>query len=113
MRRKSIFKRLKRSRLLYLTLILITMIMGLSTRYASNLLPRVIVDYGGDLLWALMVFFMIGFLFPKVSTFKVGMLALGFSFLIELSQLYQAPWFNVIRDNRLGRLVLGLSLIHI
>ena len=39
------------------------------------------------------------------------MLAAGFSLMIELSQLYHAPWIDAIRRTRLGGLVLGYGFL--
>ena len=38
---------------------------------------------------------------------KLAGITLIFSFGIELSQLYQAPWINAVRETRPGALVLG------
>lgn len=67
--------------------------------------------YVGDALWALMVFFGIAFVFRKWSTRKVATVALAFSFGIEASQLYHAPWIDAIRGMPLGGLVLGFTFV--
>ena len=38
-------------------------------------------------------------------------LALVFSYLIEISQLYHAPWIDAIRATALGGLVLGFGFL--
>jgi hypothetical protein len=63
--------------------------------------------YGGDALWALMVFFGMGFLFPRIPTLFSFLLALGFSWAVEFSQIYHAPWIDAIRVTLPGRLILG------
>lgn len=65
----------------------------------------------GDTLWALMVFWGIGFLFVKMSTGKVMAAALLLSYAIEFSQLYQADWINALRHTTLGGLVLGFGFL--
>ena len=65
----------------------------------------------GDLLYALMIFFGFGFLFLKIPTIKIAALALGFCFVIEISQLYHAPWIDTIRHTRIGGLVLGFGFL--
>jgi len=62
-------------------------------------------------LWALMVFLLVGFWFHRKSTLWVALAALGFSYCIEISQLYHAPWIDAIRANRLGGLVLGFGFL--
>ncbi len=70
-------------------------------------LPELPRKYGGDALWALLVFFGFGFLLPRRPTRAIALLAMTFSGLIEFSQLYHAPWIDSIRATRLGALVLG------
>jgi len=74
-------------------------------------MPRWVHLYIGDILWALMIFFIIAILFKRKSTYWVGAVAIAFSFLIEFSQLYQEPWINSIRHTTLGGLVLGFGFL--
>lgn len=55
----------------------------------------------------MMIYWMIRFLFPQYNIQKVAIIGLNICCLVEFSQLYQADWINIIRSNRLGRLVLG------
>jgi Protein of unknown function (DUF2809) len=93
--------------MLYALLMPLIISLGLASRSKQIPLPQFIADYAGDALWALLVFLLIGFLFPSLSTLRVAILAATFSLLIELSQLYHAPWIEAIRHTRLGGLVLG------
>jgi hypothetical protein len=70
-------------------------------------LPPLVSKYGGDVLWAVMVFVGLGFLLRHASTLLLVMLALGFCWVIEFSQLYHAPWIDSIRATLPGRLILG------
>ncbi len=72
-------------------------------------LPPLVSKYGGDALWALMVFMGFGFLFPRASTLNVALLALTFALGVEFSQLYHAPWIDAVRATLPGKLVLGSS----
>lgn len=101
----------KRNRLTYLSLIFIVMLLGLGSRKFGDFLPEFVSNYLGDTLWALMVFFIMGFLFKRSSTLKVGIYSLVFSFLIEISQLYHAPWLDSIRHNKIGGLILGFGFL--
>lgn len=82
---------------------------GLLWRADFTPLPPFLSKYGGDALWALMVFFGFGFLFPRASTLTIALLALKFSWSVEFSQLYRAPWIDAIRATLPGRLVLGTT----
>jgi hypothetical protein len=97
----------QRSRLLYAVITLGVIVVGIASRKMPGLFPAVLDKYPGDVLWALMVFFGLGIALPRCSTGKLGLCALGISFLDELSQLYQAPWINAIRATMAGHLVLG------
>jgi hypothetical protein len=74
-------------------------------------LPGFVVAYAGDTLWALVAFLGIGLVLPRVATWRIAGLALIFSILIEISQLYHAPWINSIRQTTLGALVLGRGFL--
>lgn len=58
-----------------------------------------------------MVFVGVGFLAPRWSSLRVAGTALLFSYAIELSQLYHAPWIDGIRHNRIGGLILGFGFL--
>jgi len=96
-----------RNRVLYAGLALSVVAAGLLWRSGLITLPPVLSEYGGDALWALMVFVGIGFLLPRASTVTAVLLALTFSWGVEFSQLYHAPWIDAIRATIPGRLVLG------
>ena len=101
---------MRRNRFLYLILIIITIILGLLSRKVSGL-TNVISTYSGDVLWAMMVFFIIAFIFNKKSTIFIISWAIIFSYSIEISQLYHAPWIDSIRNTTLGALVLGFGFL--
>ena len=100
---------MRRNRKIYLGLIIITILVGILSR--TNLIPELIYPYVGDFLYALMFFFIIGFLFPNVKTLKIALISIGICYIIELFQLYQSEWINNIRNNKLGGLILGFSFL--
>ena len=75
------------------------------SRFVS--LPKSIEKYGGDAIWALMVFLGLALVFHRTSTLRVGLIALAFAWAIEFLQIYHAPWIDGIRAMRIGHLVLG------
>ncbi len=97
----------RRSRAVYAIAIVGVIGMGLLWRSGWVPLPRSVSKYGGDALWALMVFFGLGFVFVRGSTLRVGVCAVCFAWSVEFLQLYHAPWIDGIRSTRLGHLVLG------
>ncbi len=96
-----------RSRVMYVVLAVVVIVLGLGSRVPSIAWPAVIREYAGDTLWALLVFLGIGFLWPRMATWRVAVLAGVFAATIETSQLYHAPWIDAIRRTWIGKLTLG------
>lgn len=101
----------KRNRFIYLALVVIIMILGLSSRHFSVYLPNWINLYLGDTLWALMIFFLFGTMFRTRATRRIAGLSFFFSFSIEISQLYHSLWIETLRQSMLGGLVLGYGFL--
>ncbi len=96
---------------LYAALLSATILLGLATRSWPTAFPAPIAEYGGDVLWAAMVVWILALLRPSATSRLLGLLAFGFATTIELSQLYQAPWINAIRGTRFGALALGQGFL--
>jgi F0F1-type ATP synthase assembly protein I len=101
----------KRKSSLYAGMALIVMALGLYSRKKANLIPDFLDTYLGDSLWALMIFFILGFVFRSMQTRKIALMGLSFCYLIELSQLYKADWIDKIRETTLGGLILGYGFL--
>ncbi len=99
--------KIPRNRKTYLGLIILTIIAGILSR--TNLIPELIYPYIGDFIYALMLFAIIGFVFPNMKTLKTALLSIGICYLIEFSQLYQSEWINNIRSYKLGGLIIGFT----
>ena len=103
-----------RNRPTYLALVIVIITLGLFSR--SSFLPLAmkggfIATYGGDTLWAAMVYFIVCVACPKWSPLKIAIIALSFSYAIEISQLLQQDLLNQIRNTRLGALILGRGFL--
>ena len=96
---------LKRNRLFYFFIVILVIGLGLFSR--TDFIPASIYPYLGDALYAMMFYFLIGFLFPNLSSFHTFLLSLGICFLIEITQLYQSDWIIALRRTQLGALILG------
>lgn len=59
----------------------------------------------------MLVYLGILFLHPSVLRRTAATLALSFSLLIEISQLYHAPWIDSLRSQTLGGLILGFGFL--
>lgn len=101
----------KRNRLLYGLMIVIVITLGLLSRKMAYAIPEIINAYLGDALWALMIFIGFGFIFKDMETKKIALMAITFCYLIEISQLYHAPWIDSIRKTTLCGLVLGYGFL--
>jgi len=91
--------------------LLAILVIGAGLLWRSGLLPlsSFLAKYGGDSLWALVVFLGLGFVFRRSATWRTGLGALCFAWSVEFLQLYHGHWMEMIRATRLGHLVLGAS----
>ena len=97
----------RRSRLAYALLITATIVVGLGSRRFSFLLPPILAKNIGDVLYATMAFWLVGFLFPALSTIRAAVAATLFCFGIEALKFVDVPWLVAARQNRAGALVFG------
>ena len=102
---------MKRNRCLYLVLLVFTVAAGLASRKFAGPGPNWVHSYLGDTLWAFMVFLLLGLIFHKKDTLWVAAVTLAFSYVIEVSQLYHAPWIDALRAYQLGGLILGYGFL--
>lgn len=94
-------------RWLYAILVLITIPLGLATRWRQQYFPFFINEYGGDVLAATCIFFGCRFMCATWQLPKVALLAFFVSVLDEIQQLYQAPWAVKFRDITVVGILLG------
>ena len=99
----------QRSRLAYALLIALTIVLGLASRKFPTLLPPWLAKNAGDVLYATMAFWLVGFLFPRLSTRYAALAATLFCFGIEALKFSQAPWLVAARHSRAGALVFGVG----
>ena len=85
--------------------------LGLSSRKYAGYLPEWINTYLGDALWAVMIYLFTAVLLHDRKLLQIALASLLFCYLIEISQLYHAPWIDAIRNTRLGGLVLGFGFL--
>lgn len=97
----------RRSRLLVSLLALLVIALGLASRRGWLPFPAVLGNYPGDALWAWVVFLCVAWVRPSMMRWRLVALSLLIAFSIELLQLYQAPWIQALRANKLAYLVLG------
>jgi ABC-type multidrug transport system fused ATPase/permease subunit len=98
---------LHRNRGWYTISIVLVIILGLASRRYPQILPAILDKYPGDALWPIVVFLAAGVVLQRTSTWKIAGLALAISYIVEVAQLYQAPWIVAIRRTTIGHLFLG------
>ena len=102
-----------KKRIIYCGVIGVIILLGLSSRRYTTILPDFIVEHAGDTLWSAMIYLSIRLWFMRRS-FKFALISsFFFCYLIEFSQFYQAPWIIEIRQTLMGALVLGHSFLAI
>ncbi len=92
-------------------LVVVIMAAGLLSRKYALFLPNIVNVYLGDALWATMVYFIFRFIFVVEPKRRVLFYSFLFCLLIEVSQLYHAPWIDAIRHTTLGGLILGFGFL--
>ena len=97
---------MKKKRVVYFSLVCIVILLGLISRQLS-FVPL----FMGDLLWAVMMFFIVRFIFPERAPMLIVFISLTLCYAVEVSQLYQSEWINSIRQTLPGRLILGQGFL--
>ena len=84
-------------------------VLGLALRrYGLGLgLSAFIVKYGGSLLWAKMVFFLVAMAAPARSRWSIALISTSIAVCVELFRLVHAPWLDAFRLTTAGALLLG------
>ena len=96
-----------RNRRTYALLTLLTIVAGLASRRFDAWLPVPLHKNTGDVLWAVMVYWLAALLFPSRSVrFLVGVSAL-YAVGIECSKLLHFPWLAAFRATTPGHLIFG------
>ena len=97
----------RRSRWLIVILALLVIAVGLASRRGLVQFPAVLGNYPGDALWAWVVLLCVAWVRPAITRGRLVGVSLVVAFAIEFLQLYQAPWMQALRANKLAYLVLG------
>ena len=104
--------KIERNRLRYAIITAIVIAVGLASRSSlADSWPTFLSAYTGDTLWSLMIFLILGTIFPTLRTLPLAIIVLLISYTVEVTQLYQADWINSFRKTFVGAMALGSGFL--
>jgi hypothetical protein len=89
------------------SLMIATAVAGLATRFAPLGLPLVVVKYGGSMLWALLIYWIVSTILPSTRLVAVATLTATLTAAVELIKLHHSPALDAFRRTLPGILLLG------
>ena len=100
-----------KKRIIYCIIFIFLTWLALATRTHRQWFHPVIIEYGGDTIWAGMFLFFLRMIFLKATLWKLALISYALGVADELTQLYRAPWANAVRETWLGRLLFGAGFL--
>jgi len=88
-------------------LIAATVAAGLTLRLTHLGLPFLVVKYGGSMLWAAMIYWIVSTVRPGWTIAKAALASGLIASAVELFKLYHVPWLDAFRLTLPGALLLG------
>jgi len=86
---------------------LATVALGLGVRFLHLGLPWVVVKYGGSMLWAVMIFWILAALAPRWPLVRIALLSGALATAVEVFKLYRSAGMDAFRVTLAGKLMLG------
>lgn len=96
-----------RRRLIYLSVALATVAAGLSVRFAPLGLPWFWMKYGGSMLWAVMIYWVLRLVWPARGSVALASAAGVIATAVEFTRLYHSGWLDTFRASLAGAVLLG------
>jgi hypothetical protein len=93
--------------LLSIVLILVTVVAGLIDRMVDLDLPPLVVKYGGSMLWALAIYWLISTILGRAGLITSAMVSGLIATAIEFLKLYHTQDLEAFRYTLPGTLILG------
>jgi hypothetical protein len=84
-----------------------TIAAGLTLRLAHFGLPFVVVKYGGSMLWALMIYWIVSSIRPRWPVTRGALMSSAIATAVEVFKLYHTPSVDAFRLTLPGALLLG------
>ena len=90
-----------------LALFLVTVMAGLAVRMAPLGLPAVVVKYGGSMMWAVMIYWIVSTALARWRLPVVVTIAGAIATAVEFFKLYHSPGMDAFRLTLPGMILLG------
>lgn len=90
-----------------MTLIAVSMGAGLAVRFVPLGLPNAFVKYGGSLLWAMMIYWIVSTIGRRWPLCRAALVAFAIALSVEVFKLYHTPALDAFRLSLAGKLLLG------
>ncbi len=94
-----------------LSLLLLTIALGIASRVYGARLPGVVGVYAGDILWAAALYWVLSLLWRRANPLQLAGATLTISIVVEVSQRYHSPWIDAIRATAFGAALLGRGFL--
>ena len=98
-------------RVIYCAISIFLTWLALATRSHHQWFSPLLIEYGGDVIWAGMFLFFLRMIFLKIPLWKLALINYALGVADEFTQLYRAPWANQVRATTLGRLLFGAGFL--
>lgn len=103
--------RFQRLRLYCLGLLIAVVPLGLASKVYVGPGQRWVEGYLGDLLYEVAWMLFVAAIWPRIAPGRLAMRVFGATAAVELLQLWQPPWLQVLRGRLLGKLLLGSTFV--
>ena len=100
---------MKTRRVAWLIALLAIVAFGLASRRFALHLPHFVARYAGDAMYAAAMFALVALIWPRWSIVRIAIVSFIACVMVEISQLYHAPWIQSVRATRIGGWILGFG----
>ena len=90
-----------------LALAAVTVAVGVSVRFARLGLPPLVVKYGGSAAWAVMIYWVVSAVLPRMGLVRIALISGLTATAVEFFKLYHSPAMDAFRLTLPGILLLG------
>ena len=94
-------------RALYAAIAVVTLVVGLVWRFVPIGLPPFLYKYGGSVLWAAMIYWLLVLVAPAERPLRFAAIAAVIATAVELFKLVHTPALDAFRLTFAGKVILG------